>query len=115
LRLHLAERFDSSTGYRGVAKHGNRFQARVTRDGKHIYLGTFDTAVEAAVAYARAMQSPQPSAAASQPSAAAPQLGKRSSPAKRKRMESFGGGSEGVVADELAAFKRRSALSGDNL
>ena len=32
-----------------------------------------------------------------------------------ERIESFGGGSEGVVADELAAFKRRSALSGDDL
>ena len=45
--LHLSER--SSTGYMGVERIGASFRARL--GGTHI--GTFDTAVEAAVAYAR--------------------------------------------------------------
>ena len=56
MRLHLANR-DSSTGYRGVRPHQGRFQAKRQVDGKHTYLGMFDTAVEAAVAYAKHEQS----------------------------------------------------------
>ena len=53
LRLHLSSR--SSTGYAAVVKraHG-RFEASHKVDGRrNVYLGTFDTAVDAAVAYAR--------------------------------------------------------------
>ena len=54
LRLHLSSR--SSTGYMGVSKHPStgRFKAEHRVDGRQVYLGLFDTAVEAAVAYARA-------------------------------------------------------------
>ena len=54
LRLHLSHSSTSSTGYRGVYKHHGRFRARLWRGGKEEQLGSFDTAVEAAVAYARA-------------------------------------------------------------
>ncbi|EOD17984.1 hypothetical protein EMIHUDRAFT_195991 [Emiliania huxleyi CCMP1516] len=54
LQLHLSS--SGSTGYRGVYDHDSgRFQAKRRVDGKEVHLGTFDTAVEAAVAYARAI------------------------------------------------------------
>ena len=43
---------DSAAGYRGVIKNGNRFQARVMRDGVHVNVGSYATAAEAALAYA---------------------------------------------------------------
>ena len=53
LRLHLSS--SSGTGYRNVArKPSGRFGSQIYRHGKHHSLGVFDTAVEAAVAYARA-------------------------------------------------------------
>ena len=53
LCLHLSSR--SMTGFRGVAKHPNgRYVARHTQVGS-VYIGIFDTALEAAVAYARAV------------------------------------------------------------
>jgi len=53
LRLHLSS--SSSTGYKGVGKlPSGRYQAQHGEGGRE-YLGTFDTAVEAAVAYARAV------------------------------------------------------------
>ena len=54
LRLHLSEK--NPTGYRGVRSSGGRFVAQHTLDGKYTYLGVFDTAVEAAVAYAKHRQ-----------------------------------------------------------
>lgn len=39
------------TGFRGVSRHGSGFRARITRDGKELYLGTFRTVLEAAAAY----------------------------------------------------------------
>ncbi|EOD27574.1 hypothetical protein EMIHUDRAFT_235566 [Emiliania huxleyi CCMP1516] len=52
MRLYLSS---NGTGYRGVRKDSGRFQARHRVDGRRDSLGTFDTAVEAAVAYARAV------------------------------------------------------------
>ena len=53
-RLHLSA---SESGYKGVSRSGSRrFLARFC-DGSRKYLGTFETAVEAAVAYARHVQS----------------------------------------------------------
>ena len=54
--LHLSGK--SSTGYKGVCwTQTGRYQAGTQRDGKHIHIGRFDTAVEAAVAYAKYVQS----------------------------------------------------------
>eukprot|EP00312_Isochrysidales_sp_CCMP1244_P030382 CAMPEP_0202802596 /NCGR_PEP_ID=MMETSP1388-20130828/102718_1 /ASSEMBLY_ACC=CAM_ASM_000864 /TAXON_ID=37098 /ORGANISM="Isochrysis sp, Strain CCMP1244" /LENGTH=418 /DNA_ID=CAMNT_0049472587 /DNA_START=23 /DNA_END=1276 /DNA_ORIENTATION=- len=50
LRLHLSRR--ASTGYKGVCLQKGRFRASCTRDGRSLFLGYFDSAVEAAVAYA---------------------------------------------------------------
>ena len=41
---------DNSSGFRGVYKKKNRFQAQLRRDGKMIYLGSYKTAEEAAAA-----------------------------------------------------------------
>ena len=54
MRLHLSR--NSSTGYRGVSKKRNHFIVQYTVDGSRNKLaGSFGTAVEAAVAYARAI------------------------------------------------------------
>ena len=53
LRLHFSS--NNSTGYKGVREHSGRFQAKHRVDGKQFCLGTFGSAVEAAVAYARAV------------------------------------------------------------
>ena len=54
LRLHLSS--SNSTGYKNVFKQASgRFWAQHTVDGGQVHIGTFDTAVEAAVAYARAV------------------------------------------------------------
>ena len=55
LKLYLSKR---SSGYKGVYKDAGRYYAQLTRDGKRQELGKFDTAVEAAVAYARAVGPP---------------------------------------------------------
>jgi len=52
LRLHLSS--SSSTGYKGVRADRSRYKAQRSVGGREVYLGSFDTAVEAAVAYARA-------------------------------------------------------------
>ena len=53
LRLHLSS--NNSTGYRGVCKVKGRFVAADQKGGKKVSFGCFGTAVEAAVAYARAV------------------------------------------------------------
>ena len=62
LRLHLSS--SSATGYRGVFKNGSRFQAKQQVDGRQVCYGYFGTAVEAAVAYARAVGEDTPAVAA---------------------------------------------------
>ncbi len=44
-------RKNNTTGFKGVGKHGKKFQARITIKKKLIHIGTFDTAKEAALAY----------------------------------------------------------------
>ena len=57
------ERSNRAAGYKGVNVHQSHYQARVTRAGKHVYLGTFVTAEEAALAVARADARTDPPAA----------------------------------------------------
>ena len=57
LQLHLSN--TNPTGYKNVFEtRGGRFEAKKAHaGGNQTYLGTFDTAVEAAIAYARYVQS----------------------------------------------------------
>ena len=45
----------NTTGYRGVYKRGERFEAQISINKKFTYLGIYDTPKEAAVAYDRAV------------------------------------------------------------
>lgn len=42
---------NNTSGYVGVSKNGNRWQANIYKDGKRYYIGSFATAEEASVAY----------------------------------------------------------------
>ena len=42
------------SGYRGVTPNGSKWSASLRIDGKQLYLGTYATPVDAAVAYAKA-------------------------------------------------------------
>ena len=42
---------NNTTGFTGVVKDGNRFQAKIRIGDKQPYIGTFGTAKEAAIAY----------------------------------------------------------------
>jgi len=44
----------SSTGYRGVYKNGKKFQVKIYTNSKNKSIGTFDTAIKAALAYDQA-------------------------------------------------------------
>jgi len=54
--IELHKRRKLASGYLGVYKDKSRFQARLSRNGKQVSLGQFDTAVDAAVAVARYMK-----------------------------------------------------------
>jgi len=41
----------NTTGYRGVVKHGKKYQAIIYKQRKPIFIGSFDTPEEAALAY----------------------------------------------------------------
>jgi hypothetical protein len=49
-------RSDSSTGYKGVRKHGSGYGAQITTNGKYKNLGTRDTPEEASALYWAAAQ-----------------------------------------------------------
>lgn len=49
-----SDRLPNGAGFRGVKKHHNRFLARMTHNGKDVYLGCFKTAIEAARTYDQA-------------------------------------------------------------
>ena len=42
----------NTSGYKGVTKRKNKWIAQIAANGKHHYLGIFDTVEEAAIAYA---------------------------------------------------------------
>ena len=53
-KLHLAKRSSNTTGYEGVCKQDRgRYKAQVRSGGRTVHIGTYSTAVEAAVGYAR--------------------------------------------------------------
>jgi len=78
LQLHLSDK--NSTGYKGVVKDQGRFRAERWVGGRRTLIGTFDTAVEAAVARARAVAEPAAAAAAGAESAGPVRRSKRSVP-----------------------------------
>jgi hypothetical protein len=53
--IQKALRSNNSIGYRGVTKMRKNYQATIKSAGKRTYLGTYDTAKEAAIAYDRAV------------------------------------------------------------
>ena len=73
--------------YRGLAGHGGRFYSQRCVDGKSRQLGFFDTAVEAAVAYARSVAKSAEAAVGSRstPRAATPGLTSRRTPSSLPR------------------------------
>ena len=79
-KLFLAGHSNSTTGYLGVYKVGDKFRAKREVDGKQIYLGIYDTAVDAAVAYAKHVAA----SAGSSSSAAAAESPEP--PARRRRL-----------------------------
>jgi len=48
---HLVKSLKNKNKFRGVAKTGNKYVGKIYRDGKMYYLGTYDTAEEAHIAY----------------------------------------------------------------
>ena len=49
----------NTTGFRGVSKNGNRYQATIYIGGGKQHIGTFDTAKKAAIAFDQAVSSKQ--------------------------------------------------------
>ena len=45
----------NTVGYRGISKNRNQFKAQIGIGGKNTYIGTYDTAKEAAIAFDRAL------------------------------------------------------------
>ena len=55
--MQLEKSAKTNTGYRGVYRRASgRFEARISQSKGYKYVGSYDTAVEAAVAYAKAMR-----------------------------------------------------------
>jgi len=46
-------RKDNNSGCRGVSKHGEKYVARISHEGKPIYIGIFETLSEASEAYTK--------------------------------------------------------------
>jgi hypothetical protein len=51
--LELVPSAGGETGFKCVYKHGGKYQARITENGKSRHLGNFATPEEAALCYAR--------------------------------------------------------------
>jgi len=53
--IQKALRTNNTVGYRGVSKNRKNFETKIVIGGKRTYMGTHDTAKEAAIAYDRAV------------------------------------------------------------
>ena len=110
-KLHLSSK--SKTGYKGVHRstnNPNRFEAR-GRGSK--YLGSFDTLVDAAVAYAKQMKH---SARAGRSKPAAPRPPSATPPAPlpaSSQAAASGSGSKQPAGEVLAKWERRIGAKGD--
>ena len=94
LRLHLSSK--NSTGYLGVTpvSGSERFQAQLRENGKRVYFGTYDTAVEAAAAYARQVRSlemPKPAETVAQRLGVVSAAGSTRPPEESAVLEEFDG------------------------
>ena len=95
---------DNSTGYKGVRRingNGKPFQAQISQDGKQHHLGSFATAAEAALAYARRI-GPVGCAAAAATALAAPEPPMTEEEAKRQAAAE---GLSLLLADNATGFK----------
>ena len=81
-KLHLSDR--NATGYQSVYKNGKKFAANMTSPSGKVNLGQHATAVDAAVAVARHLQSKNLAAAAEQGKAAAKRAKEACAPAAAK-------------------------------
>lgn len=46
----------NTSGFKGVSRHQGKYRAVIQREGRHIFIGYFDTAEEAHAAYCRAAE-----------------------------------------------------------
>ena len=100
---------DNTAGYKGVTfdrhyptKSGKSYKAKVTRGGKSVHLGTFATAEEAALCYARTARAAAAEARATAAAAAAPTAAEALRQAEAE-------GRAGAVALTLAVSRKRKA------
>lgn len=49
---NISKRATNSSGFLGVSKNGGKWRATITKDGKQVHIGNFDTPEEASLAYA---------------------------------------------------------------
>ena len=120
LRLHLSSR--GSTGYKGVYEDSGRFRVTTPDALSRIHLGNFGTAVEAAVAYARAVaaaDAAQARAVAAADAAqaravdaadAAPAAQPVEAPPKRMRVASGRAAASAAQAEAEEAAKKQRAV-----
>ena len=116
LQLHLSSK-NTSTGYKGVARrHSGRFEARRQTNGKDFHLGLFDTAVEAAVAYARAV-GVAPAVAVAKERAALSLLEEAEAEGLQLHLSSknTSTGYKGVARHHSGRFEARRSANGRNL
>lgn len=94
-----------TSGFKGVFRHGKKFVAKIRIDGRLVPIGTFDNALEAAVAYQARAAEHAASAADGGP--------KATTPLPPPPFEGGGGeGADGLAADGARATKRRRRSAG---
>ena len=56
MQHRISPKCTNKLGILGVSPSGNKFMARIVDEGKEVYLGTFDSAIEAHSAYVKAKE-----------------------------------------------------------